>query len=304
MDRATAFAPGRVNLMGEHTDYNAGLALPFAIERGITLTARPGTPTAPAGAEVFLRGVLADLRAAGYPVPDATIEIESDLPIGAGLSSSAALTVALALVLLELGGHEEPRRTELVRLCSRVEHEHVGARTGLLDQTAVLLAPQGCALLIDFADLSTRPVPLALGGWRLAVADSGDRHVHGDSGYNDRRTECERGDARRMRHVHGENARVRDAAAALDARNAAALGPLLNASHASLRDDFEVSTPAVESTRDRLLAAGATGARIMGGGFGGSVLALFPPGVALPKGCMATVPGPPAALVDPGAGAP
>jgi len=297
-DRVTAFAPGRVNVIGEHTDYNGGLALPFAIKHGITVTARPGWPAAPEGAERFLRGTLAELRAGGYAVPDASVTIASDLPVGAGLASSAALTVALALALLALGGHEEPPRAELVQLCSRVESEHIGAHTGPLDQMAVLLAPESGALLIDFADLSTTPVPLTLGGWRLAIVDSGDRRANGDSGYNDRRAECERGDERRMRHVRSENARVRAAAGTLANGNLPLLAELLNASHASLRDAFEVSTPAVEATRNRLLEAGASGARIVGGGFGGSVLALFMPGVPIPAAAFYAEPSAPARLLN------
>jgi len=277
----SAFAPGRVNLIGEHTDYNGGLALPFAIERGITVTARPGPRQAPAGARPFLDGVLAELGA-----PDVAIGVESDLPAGAGLSSSAALTAAIALAV---GG--EGDRWELARLCQRVENDHLGARTGLLDQIAVLLAPPGSALLIDFADLSTEPVPLDLGDWTLAVLDSGERHEHAASGYNQRRAECERGDPRRLRHVRSENERVRGAVAALRGGDMPGLAELMDASHASLRDDYEVSTPGVEATRDRLLEAGAAGARIVGGGFGGSVLGVFPPGSQPPAGALAVRPG-------------
>ncbi|HEX5910729.1 MAG TPA: hypothetical protein VFY44_09565, partial [Thermoleophilaceae bacterium] len=144
---------------------------------------------------------------------------------------------------------------------------------------------------IDFADLSTTPVALELGGWRLAVLDSGERHAHAESGYNERRAECERGDPRRLSHVAGENDRVREAVLALGAGDMARLGELLDASHASLRDDYEVSTPAVEATRERLLEAGAAGARIMGGGFGGAVLGLFPPGARPPRDALAVQPG-------------
>ncbi len=280
---ASAFAPGRVNLIGEHTDYNGGLALPFAIEQGITVTVRPGPPEA----QPFLDAVATELG-----VPPVNVAIDSDLPAGAGLASSAALSAALALAL---GGERD--RWELARLCQRVENDHLGARTGLLDQIAVLMAPPGGALLIDFADLSAEPVALELGDWRLAVLDSGERHAHAESGYNERRAECERGDARRLRHVEGENARVRGAVDALAAGDLPRLARLLDASHASLRDDFDVSTAAVEATRERMLAAGAAGARIVGGGFGGSVLGLFPPGARPPATALAVRPGPPARLL-------
>jgi galactokinase len=276
-----------VNLIGEHTDYNGGLALPFAIAQGVTVTARPGPAAAPEGVLPFLEAVRAELG-----VPAASVEVVSDLPIGAGLASSAALCAALALAL---GGERD--RWELARLCQRVENDHLGARTGLLDQIAVLMTPPRAALLIDFSDLSTEPVPLELGDWQLAVMDSGERHSHATSGYNLRRAEAERGDPRRLRHVESENDRVRGAVAALRGGDLPALGDLLNASHASLRDDYEVSTPAVEAVRDRLLAAGAAGARIVGGGFGGSVLGLFPPGAQPPEGALAVAPSAPARLI-------
>jgi galactokinase len=279
----SAFAPGRVNLIGEHTDYNGGLALPFAIEQGITVTVGTGPPEA----QPFRDAVAAELG-----VPPVAVEIHSDLPAGAGLASSAALGAALALAL---GGERD--RWELARLCQRVENDHLGARTGLLDQVAVLMAPPGGALLIDFARLSTEPVALELGDWRLALLDSGERHAHAESGYNERRAECERGDARRLRHVETENARVREAVDALAGADLRRLAELLDESHASLRDDFDVSTPAVEAARERMLAAGAAGARIMGGGFGGSVLGLFPPGARPPAEALAVQPGSPARLL-------
>ncbi|HEU4977506.1 MAG TPA: galactokinase family protein, partial [Solirubrobacteraceae bacterium] len=227
-----------MNLIGEHTDYNGGLALPFAIAQGVTVRAeRRGAEVvvgqAP-GAEAFVRGAAAELRAAGVAVGGAGLRVESDLPQGAGLASSAALTVAVALALLGLAG-EEMDRMALARLCSRVENQWAGARTGLLDQIASLFGEEGHALLVDFATLERRPVPLALGEWRLVLLDSGERRALGDGRYDERRAECERGDERRLRHVHGENARVRAAVAALDAGDVAALGPLLDASHASLR---------------------------------------------------------------------
>ena len=228
-----------------------------------------------------------DAVAAELGIAPAAVEIGSDLPAGAGLSSSAALCAALALAM---GGERD--RWELARLCQRVENHHMGARTGLLDQIAVLMPSPGGALLIDFSDLSTTPVVLDLGDWRLAVLDSGERHAHAVSGYNQRRAECERGDPRRLRHVDSENERVRAAVDALGGAVTADGWPgCWTPPHASLRDDYEVSTPAVEATRDALLEAGAAGARIMGGGFGGSVLGLFPPGAQPPAGALAVRPG-------------
>jgi len=208
-------------------------------------------------------------------------------------------------------------RTELALLCARVEHDWVGAHTGLLDPLASLYGAPDAALCIDFRTLGVEPVPLRLGGWRLVVLDSGERHRHASSGYNARRAECARacrllGVAslreatrsavellpeplrRRALHVLDENARVRRAVAALRVDDLPAIGRLLDASHESLRERFEVSTPAVEAAVERLRGAGAAGARVVGGGFGGSVLGLFAPGVAPPAG---------ARVVRPAAGA-
>jgi galactokinase len=336
--RSAAFAPGRVNLIGEHTDYNDGVALPFAIAEGITVRAETHDerrirahardmderddftlqePIAHAqGWRAYLRGVVAELQHAGVPLPGATLEIGGDLPRGAGLSSSAALEVALCLALAELSHVEREAsgpngwlgrqsRTEMAQLCARVENDWVGARTGLLDQLACLHGAGDCALLIDFRTLHVEPVPLVLGDWHLVVLDSGERHAHASSGYNERRAECARACellgvdslrdvdaeraarlpqplARRAAHVIGENDRVQEAVAALRANDMPAVGRLLDASHASLRDLYEVSTPAVENAVDLLLTAGASGVRVVGGGFGGSVLALFAPGVRWP----------------------
>ncbi len=328
----SAFAPGRVNLLGEHTDYNGGLALPFAIAEGITVRAGPrsdGQVSAAAldlgehdsfsaadpgrgeGWRAFVRGMVAELARAGFPIAGAELEIGGNLAIGSGLSSSAALEVSLGLAVLGLAASapDAPRlnRLELARLCSRVESEWVGARTGLLDQLASLYGQPDAALLIDFSTLRIEPVPLVLAaGWRLVVLDSGERHALAESGYNARREECARacralgvrtlsqasaGDigrleptlARRVEHVLAENERVRAAEAALRAGDLRQLGRLLDASHAGQRDLFEVSTPAVERTVSYLKAAGAVGARMVGGGFGGYVLGLLPPGVETPS---------------------
>jgi galactokinase len=345
-ERSSAFAPGRVNLIGEHTDYNEGLALPFAISEGITVRAErlPASeaeqrieasatdlgesdefPLAnPSGAEgwrAFVRGTAAELGRAGFPLVGARLRFGGDVPQGAGLSSSAALEVALCLALLDLGAEpgsgsplERVERTEIARLCARVERDWVGARTGLLDQLASLYGTEEQALCIDFRSLRIDPVPLRLGGWRLVVLDSGERHSLASSGYNERREQCARAcellgvsslrDAdeqaagrlpeplrRRVAHVLSENRRVLEAVQALRADDLAAVGELLNASHASLRDDYEISTPAVEAAVARLLAAGAAGARLVGGGFGGSVLGLFAPGREPPAGSREVRPG-------------
>ncbi|MGI8801637.1 MAG: galactokinase [Solirubrobacteraceae bacterium] len=323
--RVAAFAPGRVNLIGEHTDYNDGLALPFAVAEGVTVTAiRLGggdvwalaadlgetdrfpleRPDRTRGWRAYVRGVVAELRAAGHDLPAARLEISGSLPAGSGLSSSAALEVALCLALLALAGEEEPDRVGLARLYARVETRWAGADTGLLDQLASLFGEPGVALRIDFRTLERRPVVLTIGDWRLVTVDSGESHDLAESGYNERRAECDRarralglaslrdagaadlprlaaplGD--RVGHVLGENARVEETVAALERGDLPAVGRLLDASHASLRDLYAASTERVEATVAAAKASGAAGARMVGGGFGGHVLALLPPGVEL-----------------------
>ncbi len=318
-----AFAPGRANLIGEHTDYNDGLCLPFAIESGITVAAEPrddGEILAPAlpADDPYLRGAVAELRAAGVGLSGCTLEVAGDLPREAGLSSSAALCVALVLALCAAARTAPPPPVELARLCSRIESEYTGAETGLLDQLASLLGREGHALRLDMRSLEVEPVQVELGGHVLAVLDSGAPRSLAASGYNERRDECRRAaellgveslrDARdgsglpdpldrRVRHVLTENARVDAAVAALKSADTAALGELLDASHASLRDDYEVSVPELERAVAACREAGALGARIMGGGFGGSVLALFPPGARPPEGAIPVCPGPGARLL-------
>jgi galactokinase len=347
-ESTAAFAPGRVNLIGEHTDYNRGLALPMAIEEGITVRAQVHSGGSPherrihasalelgeedefqiehpqraGGWRAFVRGVACELTSTGFALPAADVQISGRLPRGVGLSSSAALEVALCLALLDLApaGSGSLERREIAQLCSRVESDWVGARTGLLDQLASLYGAAGSAMVIDFLTLEIELVPLTLEGWRLAVLDSGERHVHASSGYNRRRAECERAcqllgvaslrDAtaerasdlphpldRRVRHVIEENQRVRDTVAALAAGDLPAVGELLTRSHESLRDCFEVCTPGVDAVVAGVLRAGATGARMVGGGFGGSVLALFKPGHPLPAAAREVRPGPGAQLV-------
>jgi galactokinase len=339
----TARGPGRVNLIGEHTDYNHGLALPFAIDRGVTVTAEPAEgdeitadardvgetdafPLAEPGRDAdgwraFVRGAVAELQNDGHRLVPCRLTIEGDLDQGSGLSSSAALEAALTLALLAVANAPEPAdRRDLARLCSRVENDWVGAETGLLDQLASLCGEPGHAVRIDFATLEITPVPLDLGDWTLITLDSGAAHTHADSGYNERRAECRAacdqlgigslreatpaGIARlpepldrRARHVLEENARVDEMVAALAAKDLVEAGRLLDASHASLRDLYDASVPEVERTVAQLKTAGATGARMVGGGFGGAVLALLPPGLAAPAGALTVTPGPPAALV-------
>ena len=354
VERVRAFAPGRVNLIGEHTDYNGGLALPFAIAEGITVSAHtsassdPGEPRrieaaacdlgerdefrigegAPHGGwRAFVRGAAGELQRAGWTLPSAQLEIAGDLPRGAGLSSSAALEVALCVALIELAHEPRPPRPtplELARLCARVENDWVGARTGLLDQLASLCGEAEHAVLIDFRTFEMQPVPLRLGDWRLVVLDSGERHEHATSGYNTRRAECARAcellgidylseadehalhelpEPLRMRasHVLGEDARVLAAAAALRRGELRALGALLDASHESLRDLYEVSTPALDAAATLLRERGAAGARMIGGGFGGSVLGLFAPGVPPPREALEVRPSAGARVLEAGA---
>jgi galactokinase len=341
----SAFGPGRVNLIGEHTDYNGGLALPFAIDEGVTVTATPiagddlratardfdgETDAFPLAAppsrddhtthgwRAFVRGMVAELQQADHTLTAVELDISGTLARGSGLSSSAALEVALALALLGAAGiavTSDDQRQDLARLCSRVENDWVGAQTGLLDQTASLLGRAGTALRIDFRDMSVTAIPLDLGGWRLVTADSGQAHsLDAAEGYNERRAECDEARrrlgveavseataeqaaslpdplSRRVRHVLDENARVDATVRALHDQDLGEVGRLLDASHASLRDLYDASTDKVEATVQRLRDHGAAGARMVGGGFGGHVLALLPPGVAVPDDAHEVTPG-------------
>jgi galactokinase len=283
------WAPGRVNLIGEHTDYSGGLVLPVAIHLGIGLTIEParrirlvsenenvelaadGTGT-PRRWGRFVAAVARELAALGRRPVGIEGIIESDLPRGAGLGSSGALEVVLALGLCAVADFAlEP--LELALACQRAERRAVGVPSGILDQAASLLGREGSALLLDCGTLGHRWVKLPP-ELALVVVDSGERHTHESSGYGERRSELEAGDPRRRRHVATENERVRETVEALERQDLPALGALFAASHASLRDDYEVSTPTLDRLVEAALAAGAIAARLTGGGFGGSVLVL------------------------------
>ncbi|HEY7431313.1 MAG TPA: galactokinase [Streptosporangiaceae bacterium] len=319
-------APGRVNLIGEHTDYNEGWVLPFALDRGVVAAAarrddglleihsrqEPGDPvTLPVAAlavgsvsgwAAYPAGVAWALRQAGLEIGGANLAIDSDLPQGAGLSSSAALECAVALTLTGLYGVTVPRR-ELAALARRAENEMVGVPSGIMDQSASLLAEAGHALLLDCRTTQTSAVPFDpdAAGLTLLIADTAVRHALTDGRYSLRRRECEQAAAalgvrslrdvadtgavsaladpvlaRRARHIVTENQRVLAAVSRLRAGDVAGTGPLLTASHASLRDDFEISWPQADAAVDAALTAGALGARMVGGGFGGCVIALVP----------------------------
>ena len=333
-------APGRANLMGEHTDYNEGFVLPFALGQGVTAAAsrragrrltvcsrqEPGdtvevdldglAPGRVTGWAAYPAGVAWALEAAGHRVPGACIAIDSDVPAGAGLSSSAALECATALALTALAGLDVPRG-ELVTIARRAENEFAGVPTGIMDQSASLLCQAGHALLLDCRTLETSQVPFDpdAAGAGLLLINTRARHELADGEYGRRRAECEEAARRlgirslrdltdladtgsltdpvlrrRVRHVVTDNQRVLEVVALLRASPEPSAGPshgpsadtyreigrLLTQAHASLRDDFEVSWPEADAAVEAAVAAGASGARMIGGGFGGSVLALVP----------------------------
>jgi galactokinase len=328
-------APGRANLMGEHTDYNDGFVLPFALGQATTAAAARRTdgrlllcsrqepdavleialdglaPGAVTGWGAYAAGVAWALRSAGYQVPGACIAIDSDVPAGAGLSSSAALECATALALTELAPSEldgaPVPRGELAAIARRAENEFVGVPSGIMDQSASLLTQAGHALLLDCRSLERSQVPFdpAAAGSRLLLINTRARHHLGDGGYGRRRAECEEAARllgvsslrdvtdvddtarladpvlrRRARHVVTDDQRVLQVTALLRACDRPdtyrEIGRLLTQAHASLRDDFEISWPEADTAVETALAAGALGARMMGGGFGGCVLALVP----------------------------
>jgi len=300
-------APGRVNLIGEHTDYNDGFVLPLAIDLECVVRARPRDDgavravSANAEGEVeaglegpdwgrYVSAVAAVLDERGRPAIGADLEIDSTVPVGAGLSSSAALEVAVALALCDVASFTLPP-LELARSCREAEQRASGVPCGIMDQLASISGRAGCALLIDCRSLEVEPIPLP-DGVAVVVVHSGLPRVVADSAYAERRAECERvaatlglpalrdatleqvADEPRARYVVSENARVLAAAEALRAGDVDALGPLLSTSHAGLRDDFEVSTPELDLLVAELERAGALGARLTGAGFGGCVVAL------------------------------
>ncbi|POX57082.1 galactokinase [Streptomyces sp. Ru71] len=321
-------APGRVNLIGEHTDYNDGFVMPFAlphtavaavsrredgvvrlhsqdVEGGVSeLRLDSLTPESDTAWTAYPAGVLWALREAGHPVTGADIHLASTVPAGAGLSSSAALEVVVALALNDLFSLGL-RGWQLARLCQRAENVYVGAPVGIMDQTASACCEAGHALFLDTRDLSQRQIPfdLAAEGLRLLVVDTQVKHAHSEGEYGKRRAGCEKGAAllgvdalrdvpydelddalsrlgdeeevrRLVRHVVTENHRVEQVVSLLESGGTRAIGPLLTEGHASLRDDFRISCPELDLVVDTALASGALGARMTGGGFGGSAIVL------------------------------
>lgn len=314
---AVADAPGRVNLLGEHTDYNDGYVLPIAIAQRTTVSMRRRQAAgfalyadnfgqrleftlAQAPDEHFARyvqGCLVEALAAGTPVPALEIHVHSEVPMGVGLSSSAALEVATLRALRQLLGLSLDD-VRIAQLAQAAEVKHAGVACGIMDQFASSLADTTHALFLDTRSLASRLLPLPADS-AILVLDSGVSRSLAKSGYNERRAECEAAaellgvlalrDApdstvleslpdplrRRARHVVSENLRVLEA---LDCAEATALGQLMNASHASLRDDYEVSGPELDTLVGLLQAHPAVhGARLTGAGFGGACVALCRP---------------------------
>ena len=261
-------APGRVNLIGEHVDYLGGVVLPAAVDR---FTEVWGHPSEKWSIQSDVEGGLRYMRAMGeeLAVRPQAVSVASTIPPGAGISSSAALLVAVASGLRpELDGRQAAIS------CQRAEQKATGVQVGVMDQFAAALGRRGCALLLDCATLEYETVPFP-DEVAIAVIDSGEHRSLADTPYNERRREAEAGMPKRRRHVDSEIARVHAFVDALKHRDFDGMGRLLEESHCSLRDDFEISTPNV----DRIVARasrldGCYGARIMGGGFGGSILAL------------------------------
>ncbi len=328
-------APGRVNLIGEHTDYNDGFVLPFAIDARTAVAVAPRTdrllrvrssfddseasvaiadldelfaspaPTSVPEWTTYPLGVAwALLRAAGDAATAAGLDlaIASSVPVGAGLSSSAAIECAVAVALNELWGADLSAK-DLTRVGRTAENDAVGAPTGIMDQTASMLGQTDAAVFLDCRALATEIVPLGLQaqGLDVLVIDTLVTHAHSTGGYRERRASCEQGAAamgveslrdlsvddleraasvmdevtfRRVRHVVTENERVLETVRVLRESGPRAIGELLLTSHASMRDDFEISVPELDTAVEAAMSGGAIGARMTGGGFGGAAIAL------------------------------
>jgi galactokinase len=318
-------APGRLNLIGEHTDYNDGFVLPFALPMRTVVEAstveRPEWTVASAFADSpvtfglddlrpgqvpdwagYVAGVVWALREAGFEVPGARMAVSSDVPVGSGLSSSAALECAVLTALADLGGLAIPV-DDRPRLAQRAENGYVGMPCGIMDQAAATLCRAGHALFLDCRSLDASHIPfdVSASGLAVLVIDTRAPHRHTDNEYATRRRTCEEAartlgvpalrdvtdlpaalaalpdevTRRRVRHVVTEDQRVLDTVALLRAGRLTEIGPLLTASHESMRDDYEITVPEVDTAVSAALAAGAYGARMTGGGFGGCVLALI-----------------------------
>lgn len=327
-------APGRVNLIGEHTDYNDGYVLPFAIDRRTSASIAPrpdrllrvssafdaGTvlelslddldPSNMTGWSAYVFGIAWALREqAGADLSDTTgfdVFIESDVPVGAGLSSSAAIECGVALAFNDLWELGLDRKT-LARVGQYSENHAVGAPTGIMDQSASLLGEQDAVVFLDCRTLDTAVVDLALeaNGLEVLVIDTRVEHAHATGGYAARRASCEKGAQvlgvealrdlsvddlpraqellddetfRRVRHVVTEDQRVLDTVRTLREQGPRAIGSLLVASHESMRDDFEISVPELDLAVATAVEHGAVGARMTGGGFGGAAIALVDQG--------------------------
>jgi galactokinase len=323
-----ACAPGRVNLIGEHTDYNEGFVLPCAIGRYTLIAARrrpdmridavaedlaAARASFDLGAPIhtdshqpwsnYVRGMAALMQAAGYALPGAELLIAGDLPRGAGLSSSASLELATGLALAALAGRPTPDLTQLARLAQRTEQEFAGLPCGVMDPLVSARNLAGHALLIDCRSLETRPIPLPRGAAVMIVHSGITRELAGGA-YAQRRAQCDAVAAqlgvralrdidlpvllgarariepvawRRAHHIVTENARTLEAAACLERGDLAQLGRAMAASHASMRDDFEITLPAIDRLASLMQRAigGRGGARMTGGGFGGAVVAVL-----------------------------
>jgi galactokinase len=332
-------APGRINLIGEHTDYNDGFVLPIALPHALAAAAARRTdgvvrlrsrqsdeefsarladlvPGSVPGWAAYPAGALWALAGDGQRVDGLDLLVDSTIPSGTGLSSSAALTCAAVLAAAHTHG-ADPAPAHVAALAQRAENGFVGMPCGIMDQSASMLATAGHALFMDTRSLETEQVPfdLAARGLALLVVDTRAPHRHVDGAYAERRRSCEEAarvlgvpalrdvsddglraaldslpDAvsrRRVRHVVTENARVLETVGLLRSGDVRRVGPLFTASHASMRDDYEITVPEVDTAVDALLSAGALGARMTGGGFGGCVIALVESGAE--EACLAAV---------------